>query len=190
MSIIYDKLQNIFFTTTGILVSETFVVQDCDYFNSTEKSHSSTNASSLYDSNLALSMSSNYEVSFDLYSTHSSGGQHRHFIVSKASYGNGGTTQPNQALWIDTLGSAYDYGKRENNSTVNFNCKEEDISTAQYTNIRMVRDGTTVKIYRDDVLKTTQTITWLDNYSDYSISFMFWSSSGTSKIKNVKFKKL
>lgn len=59
-----------------------------------------------------------------------------------------------------------------------------------YHTIQFVKDNTDISVYIDDNLIGSFTLSWIDNYTDYCMSMMRWSASGTSKIKNVKFKQL
>lgn len=169
---------------------QTYSLEDCSYYNTNEVSRTTTNGSTIYDNNLSMSLSPNCEISYEIWSDNTNTtGEHRYFILPLSQY-NSGTTQPQNALYFDQVGGNNgNLGKRENNSTVsllkNFNC-----TSSTYHTIKYVKNGTSVKIYVDDELKITATLSWIDNYSDYSLSMMRWSSKGTSKIRNVKFKPL
>ena len=126
------------------------------------------------------------------YTSVSSSGEHRYWIMPKSKY-NTGTTQPSEGLYFDyftTSGSGTGkFGKRESSSSSglsnNLSCSSSNWHTVKY-----VKEGTTLKMYFDDTLEYTGTISWIDNFTDYTLSMMRWSTSGTSKIKNVKFKPL
>lgn len=171
-------------------LTKTLSIEDCSYYNTNEVSRTTTNGSTIYDNNLSMSLSPNCEISYEIWSDNTNTtGEHRYFILPLSQY-NSGTTQPQNALYFDQVGGNNgNLGKRENNSTVpllkNFNC-----TSSTYHTIKYVKNGTSVKIYVDDELKITATLSWIDNYSDYSLSMMRWSSKGTSKIRNVKFKPL
>lgn len=171
-------------------LTKTLSIEDCSYYNTNEVSRTTTNGSTIYDNNLSMSLSSNCEISYEIWSDNSNiSGEHRYFLLPLSQY-NSGTTQPQYALFFDQKGGDNGViGKRENNSTVaflnNFSC-----TGSTYHTIKYVKNGTSVKMYVDDELKVTETISWIDNYSDYSLSMMRWSSKGTSKIRNVKFKQI
>ena len=171
-------------------LTKTLSIEDCSYYNTNEVSRTTTNGSTIYDNNLSMSLSPNCEISYEIWSDNrNTASEHRYFILPLSQY-NSGTTQPQNALYFDQLGENNgNLGKRENNSTVpllkNFNC-----TGSTYHTIKYVKNGTSVKMYVDDELKVTATISWIDNYSDYSLSMMRWKSPGTSKIRNVKFKQI
>ena len=171
-------------------LTEIYSIEDCSYYNTNEVSRTTTNGSTIYDNNLSMSLSSNCEISYEIWSNNTNiSGEHRYFLLPLSQY-NSGTTQPQYALYFDQKGGNNgDFGKRENNSTVpfleNFSC-----TGSTYHIIKYVKNGTSVKMYVDDELKVTETISWIDNYSNYSLSMMRWTSKGTSKIRNVKFKPL
>ena len=177
-------------TTECMNLTKTLSIEDCSYYNTNEVSRTTTNGSTIYDNNLSMSLSPNCEISYEIWSDNgNNNGEHRYFILPLSQY-NSGTTQPQNALYFDQVGGNNgNLGKRENNSTVsllkNFNC-----TGSTYHTIKYVKNGTSVKMYVDNELKVTATISWIDNYSDYSLSMMRWSSKGTSKIRNVKFKPL
>ena len=179
-----------FTASVGSLVSKIYSIEDCSYYNTNEVSRTTTNGSTIYDNNLSMALPTNCEISYEIWSDNSNtSGEHRYFLLLLSQYTTG-TTQPQYALFFDQKGGNNGVlGKRENNSTVallnNFNC-----TGSTYHTIKYVKNGTTVEIYVDDELKVTATISWIDNYSDYSLSMMRWSSTGTSKIRNVKFKPL
>ena len=169
---------------------QTYSIEDCNYYNTAEVTQSSTNGSTIYNTNLSQALPTNCEISYDIWSDNgNTTGEHRYFILPLSQY-TSGTTQPQNALYFDQVGgNKGNFGKRENNSTVsllnNFSC-----TGSTYHTIKYVKNGTSVKMYVDDELKVTASISWIDNYSDYSLSMMRWSSKGTSKIRNVKFKPL
>ena len=168
-------------TSTGV------TIEDCNYYNTTEVSRTTTQGSTIYDDNLSQSLPTNCEISFDIYSNNSSSGEHRFFLLPKTQYSSG-TTQPSYAVYMDLLGSnKANLGKRDNGATSAF-VSGFSCTGSTYHTVKIVKTGTSVEIYVDDTLKTTQTLSWIGNYNDYTISMMRWSASGTSKVKNVKFK--
>lgn len=169
-------------------LQETYSIQDCSYYNTTEVTRSSTNGSTIYDNNLIQSLPSKCEISFDLYSDSSSDtGEHRFFILPKSQY-NSGTTQPTNAIYVDAYKTKMNIGKRES-STVGLYTNLA-YGSGSYRNFKIIKDGTDLTFYIDDNLIGTSIISWIGNYSDYCLSMMRWTTSGTSKMKNVKFKPL
>ena len=167
---------------------QTYSIEDCNYYNTAEVTQSSTNGSTIYDNNLSQSLPSKCEISFDLYSDNSKdNGEHRFFLLPKSQYSSG-TTQPTNAIYVDALKTKMNIGKRES-STVGLYINLP-YGSGSYRNFKIIKDGTDLTFYIDDNLIGTSTISWIGNHSDYCLSMMRWSTSGTSKIKNVKFKPL
>lgn len=168
------------------------IFKEYDYYSLKEVSRSSKNGSTIYDNNLSISLPFNCEVSFDYYSNIPSsvtGYDHRFFLLPKSQF-NTGTTQPQYALYVNQSGANVGYvGKRENNSTIGFG-SNFSMSGSTYHTMKWIIDGTTVECYVDDVLKATEIISWIRDYTNYTFSIMIWSSSATSKMKNVKIKKI
>ena len=111
--------------------------------------------------------------------------------MPKTQYSSG-TTQPQYAIYFDLLkNNELGFGKRENNNTQSVGITTQTGVTLQtYHTIKYVKDGTSISAYIDGSLIGTFTLSWIGNYSDYTVSMMRWSSPGTSKIKNVKIKPL
>ena len=175
----------------GSFVTEIFGVQDCSYYNTAEVTRSSTNGSTIYDNSLSQALPSKCEISLDVWSNNTSTGEHRFFIMPKTQYSSG-TTQPQYAIYFDLLrNNQLGFGKRENNSSQSTGIDTQTGVTLQtYHTVKFVKDGTSISAYIDDSLKGTFTLSWIGDYSDYTVSMMRWSTGGTSKIKNVKFKPL
>ena len=175
----------------GTLLTKTYDIEDCSYYNTSEVSRTTTQGSTIYDGNLSQSLPSKCEISLDVWSNNTSTGEHRFFIMPKTQYSSG-TTQPQYAIYFDLLrNNQLGLGKRENNSSQSTGIDTQTGVTLQtYHTIKFVKDGTSISAYIDGSLKGTFTLSWIGNYSDYTVSMMRWSASGTSKIKNVKFKPL
>ena len=174
--------------SVGNIISSEVYIEDCTYWNETETTRI-TNGSTIYDNDMSVALPSKCEISFDECSIKSgSGGQHRFFLLPKSQY-SGNIAQPQFAIYFDneTTNNVHTFGKIENDSTIEF-IRESD-SLESYHTIKYIVDGTTVQMYFDDALKTTQTLSWISNYSDYCLSMIKWSS-GIPKIKNVKIKPL
>ena len=176
--------------SVGNIISSEVYIEDCTYWNETETTRILTNGSTIYDNDMSVALPSKCEISFDECSIKSgSGGQHRFFLLPKSQY-RSNIAQPQSAIYFDneTTNNVHTFGKRENDSTIEF-IRESD-SLGSYHTIKYIVDGTTVQMYFDDALKTTQTLSWISNYSDYCLSMIRWSADGISKIKNVKIKPL
>lgn len=174
--------------SVGNIISSEVYIEDCTYWNETETTRI-TNGSTIYDNDMSVALPSKCEISFDECSIKSgSGGQHRFFLLPKSQY-SGNIEQPQFAIYFDneTTNNVHTFGKIENDSTIEF-IRESD-SLGSYHTIKYIVDETTVQMYFDDALKTTQTLSWISNYSDYCLSMIKWSS-GIPKIKNVKIKPL
>ena len=175
--------------SVGNIISSEVYIEDCTYWNETETTRILTNGSTIYDNDMSVALPSKCEISFDECSIKSgSGGQHRFFLLPKSQYSDN-IAQPQFAIYFDneTTNNVHTFGKIENDSTIEF-IRESD-SLGSYHTIKYIVDGTTVQMYFDDALKTTQTLSWISNYSDYCLSMIKWSS-GIPKIKNVKIKPL
>ena len=161
-------------------------VQDCNYYNTNEVSRTSTNGSTIYDNNLSQSLPTNCEISCDVSaSVVTSSSERRYFVLPKSQFSTG-TSQPSNALFFQFHNSSITFGKRENGSTIGTDVIS-NISANTYYNIKFVRENTTIKAYVDDVLISTYTVTFLDEYSDWTLSMTRWNQSGTTTLKNVKF---
>ena len=174
----------------GRLVSKIFSIIDGIYYNPTEVSRSTTNGSTIYDNDMSVALPTNCEISFDIWSNNSaSSGEHRFFLLPKSQYSSG-TTQPQYGLYIDQLGTSKgNIGKRQGNSSIGI-FTGFTLATNTYHTVKLVKTGTSIQFYCDDDLKATESESWIDNYSDYTFSMMRWSTSGTSKLKNVLIKPL
>ena len=171
-----------------IIVSEIYAIQDCSYYNTAEVTRSSTNGSTIYDNSLSQALPSKCEISFDLYSDNSSdSGEHRFFLLPKSQYSSS-TTQPTNAIYVDALKTKINIGKRESSTVALY--PNLAYGSGVYRNFKIIKDENDLTFYIDGDLIGTSNISWIGNHSDYCLSMMRWSTSGTSKIKNVKFKPL
>ena len=177
-------------TTECMNLVQTFVVEDCIYYNSSEVTRNTTNGSTIYDNNMSVALPSNCEISFDFWSNNSNPtGEHRFFLLPKSQFSTG-TTQPKYALFADQKGGNIgSLGKRANNLT-NAIYANFQLTGSTWHTVKWVKNSTSVDFYMDTTLKGNQTLSWLDSYSDWCFSMMRWSSTGTSTMKNVKIKPL
>ena len=178
---------------SGNLSSETHKVQDIYFYRGQEYSLTKSSGNVLnqaFDSNVALTLPSNCEISFEIYST---GGtlsdEHRLFIQPNSLYVVG--TQPSKGLWvqnISTSGMNGQFGYRDTTTSVIGN-GFSGFSTNEYHTVKFVRNGTSVTCYFDDAEKGSRTIGFLDDYTDWNFYFHLWNN-GTMKIKNIQIKEL
>lgn len=173
-----------------MILQETYVLEDCTYWNDTEVTRTSTNGSTIYNNSMSVALPSNCEICFDIWSNNSNtSGEHRFFLLPKSQY-NTGTTQPQYALYIDQVGGNKGrLGQRNNNVSSDF-INKYSLTGSSYHTLKIIKTNNSLEFYVDDELKTTQNLDWIGNYSDYCVSMMRWTSVGTSKIKNVKIKPL
>ena len=156
------------------------------YYNTKEVSRTTMNGSTIYDNRMSVKLPTNCEIIFDIYSDNpNASSEHRFFLMPKSQYSSG-TTQPTDALLFDFVPNNNSlFGKRESGTSSHFGqTLVGGVST--YHTIKLIKTGKEVQFYIDDVLKATETIDWIDDYTDYTLSMMRWNASGTSKIRNVE----
>lgn len=172
------------------LLQKTFVLEDCNYWNTAEVIRTSTNGSTIYDNNMSEALPTDCEISFDIWSNNNNpDGEHRFFLLPKSQYSSG-TVQPRYALYVDQVGgNRGNLGQRNNNTTNSF-IELNPFDNSSYHTVKIIKTNTILEFYIDNELKTTQTLDWINNYTDYCFSMMRWTSIGTSKIKNIKIKTL
>ena len=176
---------------SGNLSSETYKVQDIYFYRGQEYSLTKTSGNVLnqaFDPNVALTLPSNCEISFEIYSTGGvSNKEHRLFIQPNSLYVVG--TQPSKGLWVQhqryNVGG---FGDRDSTTGV-INSNFFGFSTNEYHTVKFVRNGTTVTCYFDDAQEGSKTINFLDDYTDWNFYFHIWNN-GTMKIKNIQIKEL
>ena len=176
---------------SGNLSSETYKVQDIYFYRGQEYSLTKTSGNVLnqaFDPNVALTLPSNCEISFEIYSTGGvSNKEHRLFIQPNSLYVVG--TQPSKGLWVQhqryNVGG---FGDRDSTTGV-INSNFFGFSTNEYHTVKFVRNGTTVTCYFDDAQEGSKTINFLDDYTDWNFYFHLWNN-GTMKIQNIQIKKL
>ena len=176
---------------SGNLSSETYKVQDIYFYRGQEYSLTKTSGNVLnqaFDPNVALTLPSNCEISFEIYSTGGvSNKEHRLFIQPNSLYVVG--TQPSKGLWVQhqryNVGG---FGDRDSTTGV-INSNFFGFSTNEYHTVKFVRNGTTVTCYFDDAQEGSKTINFLDDYTDWNFYFHLWNN-GTMKIQNIQIKEL
>ena len=177
---------------SGNLSSETHKVQDIYFYRGQEYSLTKSNESVLNqacDTNVALTLPSNCEISFEVYSTGgASDKEHRLFIQPNSLYVVG--TQPSKGLWVQNTrpnGINGQFGYRDTTTKIIGNGYY--FSTNEYHTVKFVKSGTSVICYFDDAQKGSGTINFLDDYTDWNFYFHIWNN-GTMKIKNIQIKEL
>lgn len=173
-----------------IFVFKIFSIIDGIYYNPTEVSRTTTNGSTIYDNNMSIELPTNCEISFEVWSNNSrNDSEHRYFLMPKSMY-NSGTVQPYTGLFVDHYSTQFRIGKRENNNTIDVGISNFSTSKNVYHTVKFVKNNTNIDFFFDGENKGSFTLSWIDDYTNYCMSMMRWSSSGTSKLKNVLIKPL
>ena len=173
----------------SVIFSETYTVEDCLYWNSAEVTRTSTNGSTIYDNTMSVDLPSKCEISFDVSSSNVSGGSERRWFLLPKSQFSTSTTQPTYGLFFQIASSQGIFSGRENNANMP-GVNTGSVSNNTVYNIKYIRDGTTLQEYINDVLVNTRTVTFFDNYTDWTFSMIRWSATGTTNLRNVKIKAL
>ena len=169
-------------------ITETITIEDCIYYNETEKIRTGTYAHSLYDTNLSVTLPTNAEISFDCYVADNNNYDYRYWLMPKSQF-TGNTNYPNYApSYCDRRTDTIATGKRENGTSTSKG--SYSLASSNYATIKYVKNGTSWSVYADGTLCYTETLSWIDNYTDYTLSMMKWSGNKTMYMKNVKFKTL
>ena len=172
---------------SGGASSSPYIIEDCQYNSNTEKTYGGTNNNQLYDSNLSIALANKQEISFDAkIGTTSASKDYRYWLLPKSLLS--GMTYPSCAIYFDKKPTQIWLGKIENGTSTAIGYF--NTASNSYVRFKYVIEGTTVKLYADDVLLNTLSVSCMQNYSDWSISLMTWSGSETRYIKNVKAKPL
>lgn len=174
-------------------LTETYELHDMYFYRGQEYSLTKSSGSVLnqaFDSNVALTLPSHCEISFEIYST---GGayndEHRLFIQPNSLYVVG--TQPLKGLWVQNTGPNGingQFGYRDS-TTQTIGDGFDGFSTNEYHTVKFVRNGTSVTCYFDNDQKGSRTINFLDDYTDWNFYFHIWNN-GTMKIQNIQIKPL
>lgn len=180
-------------TAECVFLLETYELHDTYFYRGQEYSLTKSSGSVLnqaLDSNVALTLPSNCEISFEIYST---GGaydnEHRLFIQPNNLYVVG--TQPSKGLWIQNTGPSGingQFGYRDS-TTKTIGDGFDGFSTNKYHTVKFVRNRTSVICYFDNDKKGSRTINFLDDYTDWNFYFHIWNN-GTMKIQNIQIKPL
>lgn len=172
---------------------ETYELHDIYFYRGQEYSFTKSSGNVLnqaFDSNIALTLPSNCEINFEIYST---GGtldkEHRLYIQPNSQYVV--DTQPSKGLLVQNTGPSGingQFGYRDS-TTKTIGGGFSGFSINEYHTVKFVRNGTTVTCYFNDALKGAGTINFLDDYTDWNFYFYVWTD-GTMKIRNIKIKLL
>jgi hypothetical protein len=169
-------------SSSSVSVSDVYFHRDTEY-SLTKSSGSALNQAIAND--ISLTLPSNFELTFEIQSTGgTSSNEHRLFIQPNSLYVS--ATQPRYGLFVDNRGTTGQFGYRNNGTTTSFG-STFSYSTNEYHTVKIVRSGNSLTFYFDDDLKATQTINYLDNYTDWNFYFHLWNN-GTMKVRNITLK--
>ena len=184
---------DVIITAECINLTETYELHDIYFYRGQEYSLTKSSGSVLNqacDPNVALTLPSNCEISFEIYST---GGafdkEHRLFIQPNSLYVVG--TQPSKGLFVqntESSGAIGQFGYRDS-TTKTIGNAFSGFSTNEYHTVKFVRNRTSVTCYFDDNKKGSGTINYLNDYTDWNFYFHIWNN-GTMKIQNIQIKPL
>ena len=172
-----------FTAKVGSLVSETYAVQDCYVYDTTEHNHTqsgSTATSTSILNNFTWDNTNNWEATFDLKVSANAQRidivpptetRNHHLGIGKNGSGNG-------SIYVGKATSG------ENYTTFN------GFNNHTYYPIVISKTGTSVTFKFDgDTISQSYDSSWLSNYNTETIMFTQWGS-GTIYIKNIKIKRL
>ena len=179
-----------FTASVGSIVSGTYSVSDVYFHRDTEYSLTKSSGSVLNQAianDISLTLPSNFELTFDIQSTGgTSSNEHRFFIQPKSLYVS--ATQPRYGLFVDNRGSSTGgFGHRNNGTTTSIGSTFSTYTTNEYHTVKIEREGNSLLFYFEDSLIATQTINYLDNYTDWNFYYHLWNN-GTMKIRNITLK--
>ena len=168
----------------GTLVSETFSIEDCDFYIPEIVKTTTTSTDTSYPSGVDYACQlTNYELSFT-YQMHAS--FRLYFTNTK----------------VTNIGDPcnYGFGFAREGTVGKFNVSTRTTSTSntQYGNtinegatvdVRLVVQGTRVEIYYNDSKIVDNTYSWLSSYPMHYLNWAIWKA-GTIKAFDIKFKQL
>ena len=173
---------DIYIKAECMLVSKTYGIEDCIYYNLTGVTINSSTSSDIQQASgleaFEFTPPTNWEYSFDLEAD--SYGK-RWYLVSKPQsssgnnrYGLGGNvdTTYNQIGIRTTSSSFVNASKNGNKGSWKF-----------------VVEGTSVKQYFNDNLERTSEVSWFNTYAPYYFKWGTWNT-GTATVTNIKIKPL
>ena len=170
------------------LITDNLTIEDCGYWNPTEKSLATKNTHILYDENMAEQLSTNAEISFDVHIPSNNDWDYPYIFFPKSLFD--ASSFPQYGLFFYKKVSSVLCNELVNGTTRYSSNKTHSTITNQYITMKYVKNGTEISVYVDDSLIYTDTVDWIDNYTDYCVSFRKWSGVSTMYMKNVKIKPL
>ena len=164
------------------LLSEIYVLEDCDYWNEngiifTSNSNTDRRAYTGLESIINYTPPNKFELSYTLESSTFG----KRLYLTSISQSTSSSNYYAFGCDIDT---------RYCNCVLRITASTGTQTTrTNPANFRIVRDGTTVKWYCNDVLIRTETVNWIDTYAPYTLSWGIWNT-GTVIATNIKIKAL
>lgn len=166
-----------------MFLQEIFVVEDCVYYNPTGVTFVSNSSTDRVEPSgleaFEYTPTGNFELTFDIDDT--STGK-RFGLFSKN----------------ETTSTTTKYGVASNytsNTKINLVIRTTTSQSNEYNvsskpnTVKFVRNGNNTALYLNNVLQTTQSITWWDSYAPYVFKWGIWAT-GTATITNIKIKAL
>lgn len=168
--------------------SETVAIEDCIFYDVTEKSASSTNSmsSGTVYSGLSLQLPQHFEWSLDMKVSSMSSSEDRIFLTATNHSGE----QPPWAIFVQFVSNAITGGTRENSTIWSQGYSNPSANT--YYNLKCERnEDTLIFSVNDQIIDTLTGKTWIDNYNSWWFSWSFWKRPYiTGTWKNMKIKAL
>lgn len=174
-----------FTAKVGSLVSETYVIEDCYYWNATGISYTSTSTTdrrvlSGLEDVISYTPTGKFEFSFDLQDTNNNGSK-RLYLISK---GQSTSTTNYYGLGANEGSSNNQMVVRTTSTSISSATPKTNPATFKF-----VRDGDTVTMYHNSSVCDTKTLDWIDTYAPYTLSWGIWQT-GTVTATNIKIKRL
>ncbi len=126
-----------------------------------------------------------FELEFDLMADDSARSRAQFFLSAVDTY-EGGMNFPYYSIGAGIHYDDSDYVEaylRGNDSAATVVHGSTPVS--EWNHFKITRQGNTFKFYAEDTLITTQTIDWLDNYSEYYLAFGNQEDSMETQVKNI-----
>lgn len=164
----------------GSLVSETYTIEDCLIAQLTETTitnTSGTKISSIGMDTLPNIQNTDFKLEFD---------QTGNGVLNIGSKNDWSSNSANYRLTIGYADGKTYWSVRTTSTNEGYG---SNASTSTEYHYKIEREGTSVRFYVDDTLIQTRTVSFLSNYSTWSIYSIIWGN-GTQKVKNIKLKPL
>lgn len=149
---------------------------------------SAKNTHMLYDTNMAVQLSTNAEISFDVHIPSNNGYDYRYGLFSKALYD--GMNYPKPSLLFLKKSSSVECNEMLSSGLRYSSYKTYSTPSNEYITMKYVKNGTEISVYVNDNLIYTDTVSWINDYTDYTVSMIKWGGASTMYMKNVKIKPL